>query len=215
MATACLPLLFLPVLQLAQVAPDPATPQQEQAAEIYRALKERTNFEFVDKPLGEALSELSRQHGINVVLDARSLHRKGVDESTPVSLILNGVRLRSALNIICEDLGLDYTISESVLRIRSAEDVRTSTALQSYDVNALLVGVTGAGGDVESLAAAIREQIPESAEQTARISGYRNVLLVTGNRYVQERVQRTLRVLAKGLNNAAGPCKMVNPLPTY
>jgi hypothetical protein len=210
MATACLPLLCLPVFQLAQTAPDAATPQQVRAAEIYQALEQETSFEFVDKPLMEALSELAHQHNFNLVFSERGLHAAGVDKAEPVNLILNGVKLKSALRIILDGLDLDDTVHSEVMVVSSAADAKSSSTLHSYDISSLLND-----GEIDALVAAIREQISDTEGQTARVSGYRNVLLVTGNRYVQENVQRTLTVLAQALSNSSAQGKDLNSPPTY
>jgi hypothetical protein len=194
MTTTCLSLLCLPILPLAVQAPGPATPQQVNAAIIYRALDEETAFEFVDKPLKDALAEIAKQHHFNMVLDPSALGHAASRESSDVSLILNGVRLRSALRILLEPYDLDYSIQDEVMMISTVDQARRTSGLLSYDVSGLLED-----GDIETLVVAVREQIRESPGAAARISGYRNLLLVTGNRHVHESVQRTLKVLNNGL----------------
>ena len=168
---------------------------------VYRALDAQIpqGFEVRDTPLRKAVDALTRHGRISVLqFDSARIKEAGIETSEPVNLIFWDVTLRAALRALLEPRGLDFAVHNGRLTISTAEEVKRTTSLRSYDVSALLKD-----GEVTDLAAAVREQIPDTESQTVRISGYRNVLLVTGNRYVQECVQQTLEVLTKGLRDSA------------
>jgi hypothetical protein len=51
---------------------------------------------------------------------------------------LGGISLRSALNLILRDIGLDWTIANEVLLITSPEEAKTTLVTRVYDVGKLI-----------------------------------------------------------------------------
>src|SRR5262249_47934735 len=56
---------------------------------------------------------------INAVMDRIGLDEEAVSDSTPVSINVEGIRLRSALNLLLDQLKLGYEIKNEVLMITS------------------------------------------------------------------------------------------------
>lgn len=110
----------------------PAVPKRTQ--EIQQALNSDTKCDFPDVPLSEVLQSLQTQHGINMYLDAQALKEQGLTADEPINVSLNGISLKSALNIILEPIGLDYVIDNEVLKITTAEKVARTFKVRIYPV---------------------------------------------------------------------------------
>lgn len=116
--------------------------RSEKELEIERKLKTPVSFQFQDKPLSEALDQLTTQADINLHLDPQGLAEEGITSSTPVSLsVRNEIMLKSALNLILEPLHLSYVIKDEVLKITS-EQLRDGEVYSvSYPVADLVVPI--------------------------------------------------------------------------
>ncbi len=196
----------------------PATGQESGAAirvtdseeynRIVDALEADTQLELVDASLQDALKQLSAHHHLNFVIDdaaLRDVKKEFEGERNDLSLIISNIRLRSALKLLLEPLGLDYVIADGVIQVTSKEAARNHSGTHVYDVSELVKGEAAA-----SLAEAVHTALPRSVQQSAAISGYRNLLLVTGNREVHETVSKMLRLIKSGLRDVGVP----TPLPT-
>ncbi len=85
-----------------------------------QALKEETNFEFIETPLSDVTQLIGEQHGINIRLDTLALEEAGIPTDEPVNLIISGISLQSALNIMFENMPneeLDYILEDEVMKI--------------------------------------------------------------------------------------------------
>ncbi|MEK6235599.1 MAG: hypothetical protein N2C14_12895, partial [Planctomycetales bacterium] len=51
---------------------------------IQRALAERGDFEFVEKPLSDVIDELRRRYNINLMINQRALDDEGVPAEQPI-----------------------------------------------------------------------------------------------------------------------------------
>src|SRR5262249_54914331 len=67
---------------------------------IYVALDEPSSLGCVDRPLREVLADLGQRHHIPLVVLSSSVKAAGVSEDAPVTMKLEGVTLRSLLNIL-------------------------------------------------------------------------------------------------------------------
>lgn len=97
----------------------PANFEANVEKQIRNALSEQTNFEFVDLPLKDALQIFSKQHSVNIVLDALALRKHNLDPATPVSMKGNGITLGSALNLVLRPLNLRYVVRDEVVVVTS------------------------------------------------------------------------------------------------
>jgi RNA polymerase sigma factor (sigma-70 family) len=96
---------------------NPTPPEKK----IIKALKERTQVDFVETPLEDVIDYLKDFHGIEIQLDSAALKEAGIDENTPVTKKLSGVSLRSALKLILDDLKLKYVVQNEMLLITTPE----------------------------------------------------------------------------------------------
>jgi hypothetical protein len=116
---------------------------------IRAALEEPTLFEFFETPLEEALNSIKERHGVEIVLDRKSLEDEAIDTATPVTLNLDGVTLKSALRLLLRDLDLTYMIENEVLLITTpirAEEELTTKVYPVADLVLPIVSGIGLGG---------------------------------------------------------------------
>ncbi|MGO9112481.1 MAG: hypothetical protein ACLP9L_24890 [Thermoguttaceae bacterium] len=107
---------------------------------ILKALKQKASLDFVKTPLKDALDFLSKKHLIPIRIDSPALKEAGLDDGTPVTCKLSGIPLRSALEIILDDLQLKWVIHHDVLIITSPTKAESDEYMytKSYDVTDLL-----------------------------------------------------------------------------
>ena len=107
---------------------------------ILKALKQKASLEFTETPLKEAVDFLSEMHHIPIRLDSSALKEAGVDDVAPVTCKLSSVPLRSALEIILDDLQLKWVIRHDVLTITSPTKAESDEYMYTkcYDVTDLL-----------------------------------------------------------------------------
>ncbi len=126
---------------------------------INQALAEPVDVSFENQPLGTVLDTLAHMTGINVHVDRAGLQAEGVTSETPVSITLTQpVSLRSALNLILEELRLSYVIRNEVLLITSEQARDTNVYQDVYNVADLVIGIPNfVPGFNVGLPAAIRD----------------------------------------------------------
>jgi hypothetical protein len=95
--------------QKARELPRPVTdPEREEST--YRILVKPTNADFLDLPLEDALSYFSDFHGLDLQIDKPALAVAKISVDSPVTLKMDGVPLRRALNRVLVPLDLDWHV---------------------------------------------------------------------------------------------------------
>jgi hypothetical protein len=108
----------------ALAVPKPDEPRPESPAEkIRRALDQNHTVDFQEgTSLSVAIEQLRNDTKLNIVIDRLMVANLGIDtESTPVSLRLKNVRLRTILKTLLSQLNLTYVIDQEILLITSEE----------------------------------------------------------------------------------------------
>ena len=82
---------------------------------------------------------IAEKMDINLWVDARALEDEGLNTDMPVSINVEGIRLRSALNLILAPAGLDHVIENEVLTITSKLARRGELTTEVYEVVDLVV----------------------------------------------------------------------------
>jgi hypothetical protein len=93
-------------------------------ASIRAALDQKTDIEFVETPLKDAIDFIAEKHGIPVLLNAKNLEEAGVNVDTPVTKQLTGLTLRSTLNLLLDELELTYAVHNGVLMITTTAEAQ-------------------------------------------------------------------------------------------
>jgi hypothetical protein len=124
--------LLIAVLPVAVIA-------GENEEKIRKALGERTEMDFGNTPLADIVNYFSDRHKIDIKFDHQVLKDAGVNPSSaPVTIsTIGSISLRSALNLILNDLELTYAIENEVLLITTKEKADTMLHARVYDVRDL------------------------------------------------------------------------------
>ncbi|AMV16740.1 hypothetical protein [Planctomyces sp. SH-PL14] len=165
---------------------------------IARTLSAETALKAPDHTLSQALRMLADRHGINIVL------LPGVSEEelikARVSVTLEGIRLRSALGILLQDVdgqALDFVIDQEALFIGPRTEIEKRHSLRVYNVKPLL----GPGVTAEDVARVVTELVlPEGSRKATALGSH---VIVSHNKYVHQATLETLNRLVR--NSAAEP----------
>lgn len=114
----------------------------EQEMRVYNSLRNPVALHFDSAPLSQVIKFIADTQGINVVVDEAGLAEEGLTSSTPVSINLDGITLKSAMNLLLKPLNLDYTIEDEVLKITSKLRQQGDLVANVYQVADLVVPVS-------------------------------------------------------------------------
>jgi len=124
----------------------------ENEQRIHEALDSSTSIEFTGTPLRDVISYISEIHDIPILLDTAALGEQGITGDEEVSLVVNGIKLRSALALLLENVNqveLAYVIQNEVMRITTKEVADDTLTTRVYPVADLVIQprvLGGAGG---------------------------------------------------------------------
>ncbi|MFO1006236.1 MAG: hypothetical protein U0929_09765 [Planctomycetaceae bacterium] len=122
---------------------------------ISDALDQVTSLEFPDNTLREVVDFISTLHNIPIRLDEKALEDEGVNAETRINLVVSGITLRSALNLLLEKVGdveLTYIVDDEVMKITTLEKAQSKPQTRVYPVGDLVIPIiaiqssTGGGG---------------------------------------------------------------------
>ncbi len=101
---------------------------------VYQKLENTiVTFTFNEQPLEEAVDFLQTLAKVNIILD-----KKKVEAGKTVTLKLNDVPLQTAVRLLCEQVGLKWTVRDGVVFMSDEEGVKQEPVTAVYDVNDLL-----------------------------------------------------------------------------
>ena len=119
---------------------------------ISDALDQVTSLEFPDNTLREVVDFITTLHNIPIRLDEKALEDEGVNGETRINLVVSGITLRSALNLMLEKVGdveLTYIIEDEVMKITTLEKAQSKPQTRVYPVGDLvipIIAIQGSGG---------------------------------------------------------------------
>ena len=105
---------------------------------IRAALLKPCHVDFVEAHLSDVASALAHQYEINVRLDTKALDGVGIGNDTPITVTVNHVSLRSALELMLRDLELTWLIQHETLMITTPEVAEENLHTRVYDVRDLV-----------------------------------------------------------------------------
>src|SRR5262249_31256054 len=106
---------------------------------IEAKLKEPISRNVDKQPLSEVITFLQNYSGLNIVPDPKGLAEEGLSSSSPVSLQVNNVSMKTALKLMLRPLGLTYKVEDEVILITSPQATVAETITQTYYVGALMM----------------------------------------------------------------------------
>ena len=113
--------------------------RSDEEIRIEKSLNSPISLHFDETPLKEVIDEIRKQVEINIVIDKLGLEEVGATTNSAVSIDLNGIKLKSILNLMLEPLDLDYTIQDDVLKITSKLRQQGRLITATYPVADLVV----------------------------------------------------------------------------
>ncbi len=105
---------------------------------IEAALDASVTLEFQEAPLSAVVDYLRGACQIPILIDRRALDDVGLNGDTPVTASLDGVSLRSALDLVLRELGLAYVVHEQVLQITNPSEAENRLMQRVYAVSDLM-----------------------------------------------------------------------------
>jgi type II secretory pathway component GspD/PulD (secretin)/tetratricopeptide (TPR) repeat protein len=113
--------------------------------EIQRRLSSPVTLNFEGAKLQQVIDDLRDVQGINIVPDMPALQEAGVSLDSPVSIKLEQVSLKSALNLILHQVKLTHVIKDEVLQITTEEHARGKLVTVTYPVGDLVIPIDNYG----------------------------------------------------------------------
>lgn len=114
-----------------------ARPEAE--AKILAALNAKTEAEFVDTPLADAIKFLGDRWKISVRIDERALKEDGIALDEPLNFEAEGIPGHSLLSLTLRDSGMTWTIRRGVLLITTESAAEEMMDTRVYDVSDLVL----------------------------------------------------------------------------
>ncbi len=184
--------------------------QKRRSAEqaIRRSLSKPVKLDFKETPLDDVVEYLNRKAGIQIIIDRKALDDVGLGIDTPVTVRVDGIKLRSALDFMLGPHDLTWTIAHEVLLITTLEEAENMLPAKVYDVsdfpayrNEQGQGVPDYDSLVEMIAACIEPTSWDSVGGPGSIAPFHatgvRVLLIAQTREVHEEVDALLGKLRK------------------
>ena len=112
---------------------------KERAIE-YR-LRQPISLHFKDVPLRDAIKDLAITSGIQVVPDLAALQKARVNLDSPLSISVENIDMKFALNILLKPLALSYVIEDQVLKVTTEENTKGRLVRVTYPIADLIVAV--------------------------------------------------------------------------
>ncbi len=105
---------------------------------IEKKMTEDVTINFDKQPISEAVSFLENYTGLNIEIDPKALAEEGFTPDTPVSLSVNKIKLRKALELLLRPLNLTYVIDDEVILVTSPQSGAAKTYSKVYYVGDLV-----------------------------------------------------------------------------
>ncbi len=115
--------------------------KSEKELEIERKLSLPISLDFKDQKLRHVLEDLRDMTGINIVPDMPALEAEKISLDQPITMHLEGVSTKSALNLILHHAKLIYIIKDEVLLVTTEAHARGKLVARSYQILDLVIPV--------------------------------------------------------------------------
>jgi type II secretory pathway component GspD/PulD (secretin) len=109
--------------------------------EIEHKLTTPVTMSFQDAPLDQVLDDIRAWHSINIVPDLPALDAEGISLKRQVTIKLDNVALKSALNLLLHQVHLTYQIKDNVLQITTDAQARGKMVPVTYQVADLVIPI--------------------------------------------------------------------------
>ena len=113
----------------------PARYAVEDDRRIHRTLESKVSLDFREIPLKSAAKEIALRTGATIVIDEKALQDIGFDG--PISLDVDNVTWRSAIDLLLEPHGLTAIVHDGSLQITTIEEAESYLFTIVYDIRDL------------------------------------------------------------------------------
>jgi type II secretory pathway component GspD/PulD (secretin) len=137
----------------------------ERQREIERRLSLPISLDFRDQTLKHVLDDLRDMTGINIVPDLPALEAENISLDRPITMHLEGVSTKSALDLVLHQAHLIYVIKDEVVLVTTEAYARGKLVARTYPVADLVIPVDNATLPTSASLTKTLEQI--SARQQA------------------------------------------------
>jgi len=104
---------------------------------IEKRLREPISLNLKNVPLKQAVKDIAVAAGVIVYLDLEDMRRSRINIDAAVSLSVDGIPLKSALNFLFDSLGLTYVVENDAIKIMTAEK-RVRYYRRTYEIRDLV-----------------------------------------------------------------------------
>lgn len=129
------------IIERRQAQPTDLDAHTEEELRVRESLDKPVSLHFEDEPLGSIMRHIADTFLINVTVDDKGLLETGITPSTPITINVDGIRLKSALNLILTPLDLSYTVDNETLMITSRLRQQGDLKPKVYPVADLVVPI--------------------------------------------------------------------------
>lgn len=112
---------------------------------IWKALRKPATLKTDKQPLSDVMRKLAQDFGINIVVDSLGLNEVGLTPETPISMEVDGIKLKSVLNLMLLPQDLAFMIKNEVLVITSKTRAQGKRYVVSYPVADLVIPIPMTG----------------------------------------------------------------------
>ena len=166
----------------------------------HRELKQEAKLQFKDKSLQEVLGELKKRYKLAIDLDKKALEEIGIGADTSVTFDVEGVSLRSALDLMLMqiDTSLTWTLNKQRVIVTTREAAEKKLIPSIYNVRDLSFR-----GDLEPLMEVLLASVaPDSWDENGGLAALgagpaAGTLAIAQTVQVHLEIDRLLRDLRK------------------
>ena len=94
---------------------------------------------FKDKPLREGIDYLHQVYGVNFFIDQPALDRSAISIDRPITVCLEGVLLKTALEYMLRSLSLSYIVKDTLIEVTTNEFAKGQQVRMTYQVLDLVI----------------------------------------------------------------------------
>lgn len=129
------------IIERRQAQPTDLDEHTEEELRVRESLNKSVSLHFDEEPLGAIMRHIADTFLINVTIDEKGLLESGITSSTPITINVDGIRLKSALNLILTPLDLSYIVDNETLTITSRLRQQGDLKAKVYPVADLVVPI--------------------------------------------------------------------------
>ena len=125
--------------------------RDESDLRIEQSLSKIISLHEDQAPLSDVIAKIKAVADINIMLDTAGLEEEGVNTNTPVTIDVDGIKVKSVLNLILSQRNLAYHIDNEVLIITSRIRQQGELVVATYSVADLVIPITNFGSQNNNL----------------------------------------------------------------